>query len=98
MKEMMHRQYKTPLNKYAIACILTEAFSPWKNRVKGGIGGMKSKYMAKLKPKFTSETWAICSKWPCDVHSKILSYKFMLKGCTPYEAIMVNYPKYFFPS
>lgn len=47
----MHRQYKTPRNKYSIPCILTEAFSPWKNRVKGGIGEMKSKYMAKLKPK-----------------------------------------------
>jgi hypothetical protein len=51
MKEMMHRQYTTPLNKYSIPCILTKAFSPWKNRVKGGIGEMKSKFMAKLKPK-----------------------------------------------
>jgi len=92
-KELLHGPFKQLCKDYGIPCTYTEPYSPWQNRVEGGIRELKCHVHRKMTSrKVPQHLWDFCCRWSCEVRNKSAGSLYQLEGRTPFEAVMGNTP------
>jgi len=88
-KELLQGPFKQICKDYGIPCTYTKPYSPWQNRVEGGIRELKHHVHCKMTIKrIPQRLWDICCKWSCKIRNKSTNSLYQLQGRTPFEAVM----------